>query len=201
MGPRMTRVTAMVAVLLLGVLTAPAAAQDADDEIDVDTGERIEGVTALQCAVGVAQANADLNPGVFDDRFAAFFGVDAYTAAARGLSEDDVASDEQQRFVDVTAHFLAEQGQTLSEVCSIYIIGVLPDVGDPDPDDDDEVDDTVDVDVEVVADDEEDVAPAVLGTTLQRTGVDALVLALFGAVLLGLGVVAVRRTRVEYGAR
>ena len=40
----------------------------------------------------------------------------------------------------------------------------------------------------------------VLGVTLQRTGVDAAIIALIGAALLGLGVVAVRRTRSELDA-
>lgn len=193
MQRRMTKVTALVSVLLLGVFAAPAAAQQADEEIVLDPpveveGEQIEGVTALQCAVGVAQANADLNIDVFNEVFAIFFpDFDEET-----LDVGEVADGQEQALVDATVEFLAEQGQTLADVCSIYIVDVLPEVqpeATPDPDP---------VPPAVRPEQPEQAAPVateVLGVSLQRTGIDALLMAVIGAGLLGLGVVAVRRTR------
>lgn len=190
MKTRMTKVTAMVAVLLLGLFAAPAAAQQADDEIELDPpvvvdGEEIEGVTALQCSVGVAQANADLNPAVFDDVFAGFF-PDFDADGLGGVGE--VAEGQEQALVDATVEYLATQGQTLADVCSIYIVDVLPEIEEPEPEPEPEVEP------------EPEPEPAVLGVTLQRTGIDALMIALLGAGLLGLGVLAVRRTRIEHGS-
>ena len=193
MQRRMTKVTALVAVLLLGVFAAPAAAQQADDEITVDVetdeGDDIEGVTALQCSVGVAQANADGNREVFDEEFADFFpDFDEAT-----LDVGDPGEDQEQALVDATVAYLETQGQTLAEVCSIYIVDVLPEVqpeATPDPD---PVPPAVRPELPEQADPEPE--PAVLGVSLQRTGIDALLMAVIGAGLLGLGVVAVRRTR------
>ena len=203
MQRRGIRITALFSVLLLGLFAAPAAAQQAGDTVDLEPpvmveGEAIEGVTALQCAVGVAQANADMNPDAFADTFAVFF-LDFDDDELGGVGE--VADGQEQALVDATVDFLAERGQTLADVCSIYIVDVLPDVVDeedevePDPEPEP---DTPDPDPEPEPTVEIEEEPAeVLGVSLQRTGIDALLMAVIGVGLLGLGVLAVRRTRDE----
>jgi LPXTG-motif cell wall-anchored protein len=73
---------------------------------------------------------------------------------------------------------------SLAEICSIYgaeVLDVVEERTDAQPDD-------------VIAT-LEPVEPAqVLGVTLAKTGIDAALLVLFGMALLGLGVVAIRRS-------
>lgn len=73
------------------------------------------------------------------------------------------------------------------ELCTIYGVGVI-DVGEEEPDD------VTGEKTEVLVSTESVEPPQVLGTALARTGVDATLLAVFAVALLGLGVVAVRRS-------
>jgi LPXTG-motif cell wall-anchored protein len=136
-----------------------------------EVGDEFDGVTAEVCAEAIAAAYGVAESPVFD-QFAEFF--------ADGTIESDVV--DEQGLIDAVVAFLATQGQTLEDTCGIYIEAapiVIEDDPEPEP----------------VPE------PEVAGVTLTQTGANTGLLALGGLLLLALGVVAVRRTRSEVGAR
>jgi LPXTG-motif cell wall-anchored protein len=178
MKRRMTSATLVAAMLLLGSFAIPASAQDAEEGPQV--GDPIDGITAEVCAEAIAAAYGFQNRPVFDENFAEFFQGGNPNAA--------VLEANQQGLLDAVVAFVEGQGQDFGEdLCSIYI----------------------DVAPIVIPPPEPPVTPPappqqpteVAGVTLTQTGANTALLGLAGLVLLGLGVVAVRRTRSEVGAR
>ena len=106
-------------------------------------------------------------------------------AVEANLEESEAIAAEIDGATRPTLEELAEQGLSPAEICAIYGVEVLDLVIEAPPEEPEEP-------TEVAA--EQEVAPVeVLGVQLARTGIDALVLALIGVGLLGLGFVAVRR--------
>jgi hypothetical protein len=168
MGPKLAARLTALTVLVVGLLAAPAAAQDSLEE---------ECLVALQ---------AQLQPFTSDQLQAldAFFdepGNVSLEAFLRDLLDDPT---------------LSLEGLD-PELCTIYIPNVFVDDGTVD--DGVAVDDGIAVDDGVAADDGERTSPRVLGTTQRRalpfTGFDVLWLTAFGLAIVGLGYVAVRRSR------
>ncbi|MFU8841971.1 MAG: LPXTG cell wall anchor domain-containing protein [Nitriliruptoraceae bacterium] len=98
----------------------------------------------------------------------------------------DIDGDERPSLEDLIA-----RGLNPAQICTIYGVDVLPVVEEREPPEETEVAG------EVITAQPTDV----LGTSLAVTGANTLLLALVGAVLVGLGVLAVRRPkRVDHGA-
>ncbi|TVP74885.1 MAG: hypothetical protein EA340_00695 [Nitriliruptor sp.] len=139
---------------------------------------------AVMLLLGPLAATAFAQEGFADEGFGS-------CVAAVAQMDDSPLAPITDDFPRPTLEDLFAQGLNPAEICSIYLVDVLPIV---------EVIDEVD---------EVDVAPAViaaqptdvLGISLVRTGANTLLIALFGALLVGLGVLAVRRPkRVDDGA-
>lgn len=183
MGRRLATMTAAIAVLVAGLFAAPAAAQ-AEQEC----------LAALQAAVG-----QDFTPAQLEELQDYFDAVEAgdlegdqaeFEAFLAGLVGSDVSLDG----LDPT-------------VCTVYLVTVLP--GDDDGTDADGTDadgtdadgtDADGTDADGTADDGRPRTPTqVLGGPPSRrlpfTGYDVLWLTALGAAIVGLGYVAVRRSR------
>ena len=193
------RITTTLAamMLLVGMLSLPAFAQTV--------------VVSQQCANNVAAYYEDLE----GDAAEAFY--ESQFEGLQGAALREAVGD-----------WLAENELTAGQVCLAYgALGPLPDPPDvevlpeppvelpepPEPPESPEPPDDTDVQPEPPAERPEPGPPAdrptppadpapteVLGLTLQRTGIDAIMIALGGAALLGLGVLAIRRTRPESGS-
>jgi LPXTG-motif cell wall-anchored protein len=184
MGRRYATTMTALTALLVGIFSAaPAAAQDSPEQ---------ECLVALQ---------AQTQP------------LSAAQLEALGDFFDDPGDQTLQSFM---RDLLGDPDLSLEGldplVCTIYITNVLPDDGDVDDGDDDGIaaddagdddgiaaDDAGDDDG-IIADDGERTTPSrVLGSaqrrTLPITGFDVLWLTVLGATILGLGYVAVRRSR------
>lgn len=150
-----------------------------------------EGFDAEQCAEEIATSYAEGDEAaqaLYEDRFAGLEGEELVTAVEEWLEENDL---------------------TLDDVCTIYgAVEVLPEApevlpGDPEefePEPETVPDPPAERPVPPVEPPVDAVPAEVLGISLQRTGIDAIVIALAGVTLLGLGLVAVRRTRPQSDA-
>ncbi len=173
--------TSMLAALLLGLLAVPAAAQDSPGPDDVVADD----ITALECAFGTALVFEEERPD--SDATATLLGLLPEPDADGIIDVHDLDADGQQALVDAAFAALADIGRTFADVCAIYTPAVAGIVID-----DEEPDDEVAAVEEVVDEDEE---PAVAADVLAVSGVNSAGLAVVGILLLGLGFVAVRRTR------
>jgi LPXTG-motif cell wall-anchored protein len=167
MGRRMRVLVAVVAVLSLGVLAAPATAQ--------------EGFTLEECVVALAaNSGAELSDAQLDELRA--LNVTGSTPAKPLFDTLFDGPDDPE--------FVVDDDVTLGEICSIYGVDVLPIQFERD----DNGNGVNGVDVG------EGVPPTqVLGVQQERrlpiTGTDAIIIALVGLGLFGLGYLALRRTR------
>jgi hypothetical protein len=175
MGRRQRTVLVVASALVLATMAVPAAAQANVDDF------RVGGFTLAECVVAVAAASGEQ--------------LDAEQMAALQDLSDDLALDEAVALVfpgrpGFTLDDLPD-GLSLEEICTIYGADTLPGVGDRD----------VDTDVVTIVDGRPTTPREVLGGTPRRplalTGTDLLVLVLAGVVLLGLGFLALRRTRPQ----
>lgn len=117
MKRRMTSTALMVAVLLLGVLAVPAAAQE--------VGDTVNGTSAEACAIAVASAYGAAGSETFD-RFAPYFEDGEFD----GQPTED--PEELRLLIDEVVAFLTEEGfldedSDFGDICGIYL-EVLPEV-------------------------------------------------------------------------
>ena len=141
---------------------------------------------AVMMLLGPLAATAFAQQGFADEGFGS-------CVAAVAQMDDSPLAPITDDFPRPTLEDLLAQGLNPAEICTAYGVDVLPVVEEREPDDDDEAE----VAADVVAAQPTDV----LGVSLARTGANTLVLALFGALLVSLGVLAVRRPkRVDDGA-
>jgi LPXTG-motif cell wall-anchored protein len=111
--------------------------------------------------------------------------------AAVALMDDSPLVDDIDGDLRPSLEDLIAQGLNPAQICAIYGVDILPVVEERDPPEETEVAG------EVITAQPTDV----LGTSLAATGANTLLLALVGAFLVGLGVLAVRRPkRVDHGA-
>jgi hypothetical protein len=175
MGRRLRTVLVASALVLATMVVPGAAHADVDDF-------RVGGFTLAECVVAVAAASGEE--------------LDAEQMARLQHLSDDMALDEAVALVfpgrpGFTVDELPD-GLSLEEICTIYGADMLPGVGDRD----------VDPEVVTVVDGRPTTPREVLGRAprgpLALTGGDLLVLVLAGIVLLGLGYLALRRTRPRF---
>ncbi len=177
---RLAAATVAIVALLVGLLAVPASAQPVP-----------EGFNDLQAAADslIDYLEAEVPE---EDRDASTVRINGTAFPVNELLEELRDVSDLQPGTELAAWIL--------ESVSIYAVAVLPEVvevlpevgeGTPEPEG-----------AQDEPDDEPEVAgisltrpPEVLGTSLPMTGADIAVLALFGAVFLSLGVLAVRRTR------
>jgi LPXTG-motif cell wall-anchored protein len=172
MGRRLRTILVVACVLALGAMAAPVSAQESDFNVG--------GFTLAECAVAVAAASGeDLD----EEQLAALQSITA------DMDLDEVLA---LMFPEGTGFAFDElpEGLTLEQICTIYGTDVLPEVDDRDIDD-----------VDAVVDGRPTTPTQVLGVTQARplalTGANVLALVLAGVVLVGLGFLALRRTRPQ----
>ncbi len=172
--------TSLIMALLLGLLAAPAAAQESPpspDEVVADD------ITALECSFATALYFQEEIPE--DEATATLAALLPEPDEDGVINVEDLDADEQQALVDAAFAALADMDQTFANVCSIYtpiVAGIVIE------------DDEEPAAVEAVTDEE----PAVVAAqVLAVSGVNSALLAIVGILLVGLGFVAVRRTRDE----
>jgi hypothetical protein len=162
MGRRTRTLVAVLAILALGTIAAPAVAQ-----------ENIEGFTLEECVSALA-ANSGFPLTAAQQAELRALGVTGSTPVAQVLGVlFDGATDPE---------FVVAADVTLGEVCSIYGVNVLPTRFDRNGN----------------GNGNGDKSTTVLRRKVTRhpvTGSDILLLSLFGVGMLGLGYVALRRTR------
>jgi len=137
---------------------------------------------AMLLLLGPLAATAFAQQGFTDEGFGS-------CVAAVAQLDDSPLAPSTEDFPRPSLEDLFEQGLNPAQICSIYLVDVLPVVEEREP-------------REPLDDDEEPVVAVVaaqptevLGVSLARTGANTLFLALFGALLVGLGVLAVRRPK------
>ena len=139
---------------------------------------------AVMMLLGPLAATAFAQQGFADEGFGSC--VAAVAQMDDSPLVDDIDGDERPSLED-----LVTQGLNPAEICTIYGVDILPVVEER------ELPEEAEVAADVVAAQPTDV----LGVSLARTGANTLVLALFGVMLISLGVLAVRRPkRVDDGA-
>ncbi len=171
--------TSILMALLIGLLALPAVAQATPPSPGAIVADDIN---ALDCSLATALFFQEQIPG--DEATVTL------TALLPEPDEDGVydvqglSAAEQQALVTAAFEALTDIGQTFANVCSIYtpiVGGIVLEDEDPPV-------------VEAVSDEEPTVVAA---DVLAVTGFNATLIAILGAVLLGLGFLAVRRTRDE----
>ena len=183
--------TSLIMALLLGLLAAPAAAQESPPSPDETVAE---GITALECSFATALYFQEEIPE--DEATATLAALLPEPDEDGFINVEDLDADGQQALVDAAFAALADMGQTFANVCSIYtpiVAGIVID-DDEEPVDEVAVADEEPAAVEAVTDEE----PAVVAAeVLAVSGVNSSLLAIVGILLVGLGFLAVRRTRDE----
>lgn len=172
--------TSLFMVLLMGLLALPAVAQQSPPNPDDIVADDI---TALECSVATALFFQEEAPG--DDATATLTALLPEPDEDGVIDGENLDADEQQALVTAAFEALADIGQTFANVCSIYtpiVAGIVLEQEEPA------------VAVDAVTDEEPTVVAA---DVLAVTGVNSSLIALIGIVLLGLGFLAVRRTRDE----
>ena len=171
--------TSLIMALLLGLLAAPAAAQEGPPSPDDVVADDI---TALECSFATALYFQEEIPG--DEATATLTALLPEPDEDGFINVEDLNPGQQQALVNAAFAALADMDQTFANVCSIYtpiVAGIV--IEDEEP-----------ADVEAVTDEE----PAVVAAeVLAVSGVNSFLLAIVGILLVGLGFLAVRRTRDE----
>ena len=172
--------TSILMALLIGLLALPAVAQATPPSPGAIVADDIN---ALDCSLATALFFQEQIPG--DEATVTL------TALLPEPDEDGVydvqglSAAEQQALVTAAFEALTDIGQTFANVCSIYtpiVAGIVIE------------DDEEPAAVEAVTDEE----PAVVAAqVLAVSGVNSALLAIVGILLVGLGFLAVRRTRDE----
>lgn len=177
MTPRLTATSILVA-LLIGLLALPAVAQEEPPR----PGDIVaDDITALECSFATALRFQQEIPN--DEATARLTAL--LPQPVEGIIDVEGLDDAgQQALVTAAFEALKDIDQTFANVCSIYtalVLGVVIEDEEPPV-------------VDAVADEEPTVVAA---DVLAVTGFNAALIALIGVVLLGLGFLAIRRTRDE----